>query len=230
MTTLAPSSMSLTDVPSLPCTPPASVGPSSPARAADQIDIAPPPYLEAQDEPDPMANESAQLQDESVTLTINAPHEIRGDSNVASVMPLVDATRYCTVLLTSIKQLMQRDDTMGHVPRPPLNLVINCGVTVVGDRNFIGTPLPRPQQALPGLRMVNGSLVPGRAGIASQGGVATGRSVQNLPPVVAGAKRPAPSGGEAMQSAPKARRTLERPDPSAESQVVRQGEVKKEEA
>nr|POE47484.1 hypothetical protein CFP56_00815 [Quercus suber] len=191
-------------------TPPVYVRPSLDAQTTDQPDTAPSPYVQARNNPAPLpADELPNPYDEPITLTVNVPYEIKGDLNVANVVPLVDATRYCTVLLTSIKQLVQQDGALARVPRPQINLVVNCGVSVVGDRNFIGAPVPRPQLVL-------------------ATGVVNGERLQQAVPVLAGTKRSAQAYGQRSAPATKVRKTSRRSNSSEASVAVQEDEVKKE--
>ncbi|KAI7388963.1 hypothetical protein KC328_g8683 [Hortaea werneckii] len=93
-------------------------------------------------------------------LTLNAAHNIQGSNNLVptSPSPLADATRFTTLLLAAVKQL-NAAATSDPVPpssrifpaaakrAPPLtvDLTINCGITIIGDRNVVGNVSLKPK-------------------------------------------------------------------------------------
>lgn len=114
---------------------------------------APPPYSEHDSDSD---GEDEDDDDEpsspTMKLTINAGHSIHGTNNLVptSPSPLADATKFSTLLLHAINQLNNPNlgATAGNArPRRTLkvDLTINCGITVVGDRNVIGNVGVRPK-------------------------------------------------------------------------------------
>lgn len=102
-------------------------------------------------EPDDQHSPSSPLK-----LTLNAAHNIQGFNNLVptSPSPLADATRFTTLLLAAVKQLNSASglaSSPGRFPaskRSPLlnvDLTINCGVTIVGDRNVVGNVSLKPK-------------------------------------------------------------------------------------
>lgn len=114
---------------------------------------APPPYTatdedsESDDDLDDMDDEE---DDSSIPmkLTVNAAHNIQGCNNLVptSPHPLADATKFSTLLLHAVNQInaanaaANSDVECSSKRRRPLKieLTVNCGITVVGDRNVIG--------------------------------------------------------------------------------------------
>ncbi|RMY66614.1 hypothetical protein D0863_08320 [Hortaea werneckii] len=99
-------------------------------------------------------------------LTLNAAHNIQGCNNLVptSPSPLADATRFSTLLLAAVQQLnaaaaaAAASEPPSHPfpsssrrspasKRAPLSvdLTINCGVTIVGDRNVVGNVCLKPK-------------------------------------------------------------------------------------
>ncbi|KAI6899506.1 hypothetical protein KC318_g19736, partial [Hortaea werneckii] len=90
---------------------------------------------------------------------LNAAHNIQGSNNLVptSPSPLADATRFTTLLLAAVKQL----NSAASEPVPPssrifpaaakrapllnVDLTINCGTTIVGDRNVVGNVSLKPK-------------------------------------------------------------------------------------
>ncbi|KAM3418736.1 hypothetical protein BST61_g4710 [Cercospora zeina] len=105
-------------------------------------EAAPPPYSATDDDSDDEADEDEQSL--PMKLTINAAHNIQGCNNLVptSVSPLADATKFSTILLQAISQIngAQGATNLASKPRRALkvDLTINCGITIVGDRNVIG--------------------------------------------------------------------------------------------
>ncbi|KAI5369288.1 hypothetical protein Slin15195_G001640 [Septoria linicola] len=117
------------------------------------LETAPPPYSAAEDDSD-----SEDEDDEPalpIKLTINAAHNIQGCNNLVptSPSPLADATKFGTILLQAVNQINAANAAAvcngagSPKPRRPLkvDLTINCGVTVVGDRNVIGNVGLKPR-------------------------------------------------------------------------------------
>ncbi|KAF2161788.1 hypothetical protein M409DRAFT_58864 [Zasmidium cellare ATCC 36951] len=112
---------------------------------------APPPYSESD-----MDSDDEDSDDESsppVKLIVNAAHSIQGSGNLVptSATPLADATKFSTLLLHAVNQInaVNNKSSTSATPtcRRPLkvDLTINCGVTVVGDRNVIGNVGLKPK-------------------------------------------------------------------------------------
>lgn len=115
----------------------------TPPTEAPEID--PPPYAasEASDSDDEDDNEPATR---PLKLTINAAHSIHGSNNLVPTppTPLADATKFSTLLLHAVNQI---NNAVAASPRRPLrvDLTINCGITVIGDRNVVGAVGLRPK-------------------------------------------------------------------------------------
>ncbi|KAK1062837.1 hypothetical protein LTR74_009917 [Friedmanniomyces endolithicus] len=151
------------------------------------------------DEPDdiPVPNKPTTMSSSSpppLTLTINAAHQIQGSNNLVPTSPsiLADARNFSVLLLAAVQQL-NASAAKGGKKGVRVDLTINCGVTVVGDRNVIGNV---------GLRA--------RAGVAGQGVEGGGVGpVASAPDGVtaAGAKRRAEDEGDAVDGGePEAKR------------------------
>ena len=157
-------------------------------------ETAPPPYApsEADDnseEEDDDDDENASSSPSPLKLTINAAHSIQGSNNLVPTTPspLADATRFSTILLAAAQQLNNATGAASSSRKRALkvDLTINCGVTVVGDRNVVGPMgLKRREPA---------QAVAGPGAVAGQGR-----------DTVAGAKRKADgNGGDGLEPAAK---------------------------
>ena len=100
----------------------------------------PPPYTPSDDDEDMDSDTDSDADAPScpLKLTINAAHSIRGSNNLVptSPAPLADATKFSTLLLHSINQINNAQVKSRRALR--VDLTINCGITVIGDRNVIG--------------------------------------------------------------------------------------------
>ena len=98
-------------------------------------DSAPPPYTSSDDDSDDSDDDEPTC---PLNVTINAANSIRGSNNLVptSASPLSDATKFSTILLHAIKQL---NAASGSGRKLKVDLTINCGVTIVGDRNVVGS-------------------------------------------------------------------------------------------
>ena len=109
-----------------------SLAPKSPIEA-------PPPYTSSEADSDSDDDEEEDEPESPLSLTINAAHSIQGSNNLVptSPTPLADATRFSSLLLHAVNQM---NNTATTKPRRKLkvDLTINCGITVIGDRNVIG--------------------------------------------------------------------------------------------
>jgi len=125
-------------------------------------DTAPPPYSssEADDSSDEDDEDDTDGDDDTDTpfkLTFNAASHIQGNSNLIPTSPssLADATRFSTLLLAAVNQINNRlasgattAASGGKSARRrglKLDLTINCGVTIIGDRNVVGNFGLRPK-------------------------------------------------------------------------------------
>lgn len=118
-------------------------------------DVAPPAYC-AEEEQDaaPMASEDDEYEKDPspITLTLNARTDVQGEGNLIAAPALADATRFSALLLAAVQslnakaeaeaQLVSATATAGEgiKVRPVLNvnIVLDCGVTIRGDRNVVG--------------------------------------------------------------------------------------------
>lgn len=128
----------------------------------------PPPYgdsendSEAEDDDD---NDDDDEQDNSTSpplkLTINAAQTVHGSGNLVPTSPnaTTDATKLSIVILNAIDKLNagQSKHTLN------VNLTINCGINIVGNRNVVGNIALRPKSpmALQGLNIPTGNVAAG---------------------------------------------------------------------
>ncbi|GAB1739405.1 hypothetical protein NU219Hw_g4365t1 [Hortaea werneckii] len=127
-------------------------------------DSAPPPYMPSEhDDYEDDSDEDNEPDDQHppstpLKLTLNAAHNIQGCNNLVptSPSPLADATRFTTLLLAAVKQLnsaselasssaSRRFPASKRAPPLTVDLTINCGVTIVGDRNVVGNVSLKPK-------------------------------------------------------------------------------------
>ncbi|KAI7483861.1 hypothetical protein KC351_g4860 [Hortaea werneckii] len=132
-------------------------------------DSAPPPYMpsEHDDYEDDFDSDSDEDNEpihhqptppSPLKLTLNAAHNIQGCNNLVptSPSPLADATRFTTLLLAAVQQLnAAASEPLASISsrrspaskRGPLtvDLTINCGITIVGDRNVVGNVCLKPK-------------------------------------------------------------------------------------
>lgn len=119
--------------------------------------MAPPPYSPS--ETDGASDDDDDEEDgpssSPLKLTINAAHSIQGSNNLVptSPTPLADATKFSTILLTAIKQLNTVHELAEGYSRRALkvDLAINCGITVIGDRNVVGNVGLKPKAPAQGV-------------------------------------------------------------------------------
>ncbi|KAK3112093.1 hypothetical protein LTR53_011988 [Teratosphaeriaceae sp. CCFEE 6253] len=143
-------------------------------RSTDLI-APPPPYT-----PSDTDGEDADSDPEDVPaplkLTVNAAHSVQGSNNLLPTSPtaLSDATRFSTLLLAAIHQINNAASAKRSLK---VDLTINCGVTVIGDRNVIGNVGLKPKSPSPPAALV-----------AAGPGIAATTSVRPAS-AVAGAKR-----------------------------------------
>ncbi len=102
-------------------------------------DTAPPPY---EDDSDSESDDvDSTTQSSPLKVTINAAHQIQGNNNLVPTSPtaLADAAKFSTILLHSLNAINNAAGQGAQQRRPvKLDLTINCGITVVGDRNVVG--------------------------------------------------------------------------------------------
>ena len=104
-------------------------------------DTAPPAYT-AEPPEDNMSDFEAEDDPSPISLTFKAGTQIEGTGNMIATPPLADATRLSTLLLAAVQRLntvkTEATETGSQPPVLHVNLTINCGITVNGDRNVIG--------------------------------------------------------------------------------------------
>ena len=107
----------------------------------------PPPYApsDSGEDSDNDEHEEDEPASSPLKLTINAAHSIQGSNNLVptSPTPLADATKFGTILLHAVKQLNNAHVKSGRAVK--VDLTINCGITIVGDRNVIGNVGLKPK-------------------------------------------------------------------------------------
>lgn len=107
----------------------------------------PPPYTESESDSDSDSDDD-ESDEEPMKLVINANHSIHGSNNLVPTSPsaLSDATKFSTILLNAITQLNGAAGAQTGQARPlRVDLTINCGIAVVGNRNVIGNVGLRPK-------------------------------------------------------------------------------------
>ena len=106
----------------------------------------PPPYSDAD-------SDAGDYEQTHHKLTINAEHKITGQGNLVTLNPsfLADATRFSAILLQTIAKLNSAANADGDGQARPLcvDLTINCGVTVIGNRNVVGNIGLKPKAPVP---------------------------------------------------------------------------------
>jgi cytoskeletal protein RodZ len=155
------------------------------------IDTAPPPpYTETSDTDEDSDDDD---EEEPMKLVINANHTVHGSNNLVPTSPstLADATKFSAILLSAVTQLNNAvaaaNAQTGQLHCLRVDLTINCGIAVVGDRNVIGNIGLKPKA--PTLTP-NGFTPP----------AATGDAVMGAESAVAGAKRKANDDDENVSS------------------------------
>ncbi|TKA72035.1 hypothetical protein B0A55_05739 [Friedmanniomyces simplex] len=114
----------------------------------------PPPYTPSDTDSDNDGDDDPEAADEDaftsspLRLTINAAHQIQGSNNLVPTSPsaLADASKFSALLLTAVNQLNAAPDAKRRLK---VDLTINCGITVIGDRNVIGNVGLKPKSQLP---------------------------------------------------------------------------------
>lgn len=113
---------------------------------------APPPYTPADSDDDSDGDQEDDDSSPPVKLTINAAHSIQGSNNLVptSPTPLADATKFGAILLQAVNQINNVTSAPNLQGRRAVrvDLTINCGITVVGDRNVIGNVGLKPKAAM----------------------------------------------------------------------------------
>lgn len=110
-----------------------------PPTVHEPIDTAPPPPYTNADDSDSDSDSSED--EEPMKLIINANNSVHGSNNLVptSQSTLADATKFSAILLNTIAQLNNAaNDQTSLSRRLHVDLTINCGITVVGNRNVVG--------------------------------------------------------------------------------------------
>ncbi|KAF2094922.1 hypothetical protein NA57DRAFT_80089 [Rhizodiscina lignyota] len=105
-----------TPITSLPTPPPAYTRFSSPFSGSD-------------------LSEDPDMDTPTTTFRIDATTTIQGSNNVVS---LVDSTRLIAMFSAALVQARAQAPTENNTPRN-INVELNCGITIVGDRNIVGS-------------------------------------------------------------------------------------------
>ncbi|KAG9574421.1 hypothetical protein KCU77_g13998, partial [Aureobasidium melanogenum] len=102
----------------------------------------PPPAYSAEETLSDLEDEEEDEDPSPVTLIHNADTKVHGTGNMIATPPLADATRLSTLLLAAVQSLnaakTSASESGSRTPVLQVNLTINCGITVVGDKNVIG--------------------------------------------------------------------------------------------
>jgi len=110
----------------------------------------PPPAYTAEDNLIDSEDEHEDEDPSPVTLVLNADTKVHGTGNMIATTPLSDATRLSALLLAAVQSLngakTSAIESGSATPILQVNLTINCGVTVIGDKNVVGY---KTQGALP---------------------------------------------------------------------------------
>jgi hypothetical protein len=106
-------------------------------------DIPPPAYTAEDNFPDSEDEDEDEDEDPSpIALILNADTKVHGTGNIIATLPLADATRLSALLLAAVQSLnaarTNATESGSSTPVLQVNLTINCGVTVIGDKNVIG--------------------------------------------------------------------------------------------
>ena len=116
-------------------------------QAQAHQDLAPPPPYEEEDSTHDSDDEDED-DEPPLKLTLNAAHSIHGSNNLVPTSPtaLSDATHFSTLLLHAVQKLNEAADASPTSKRRlNVELTINCGVTIVGNRNVVGNVSLKPK-------------------------------------------------------------------------------------
>ncbi|KAG9826291.1 hypothetical protein KCU98_g16697, partial [Aureobasidium melanogenum] len=107
-----------------------------------QLSDIPPPAYSAEETFTDLEDEEEDEDPSPVTLILNADTKVHGTGNMVATPPLADATRLSTLLLAAVQSLnaakTSASESGSPTPVLQVNLTINCGITVIGDKNVIG--------------------------------------------------------------------------------------------
>ncbi|KAK3077540.1 hypothetical protein LTS18_009961, partial [Coniosporium uncinatum] len=73
-------------------------------------------------------------------LNINASTTIHGSNNLVSI-PQLDSARLSAILVSALRQHAAQSQTMkadGSMRAAKVNVEIDCGISITGDRNVVG--------------------------------------------------------------------------------------------
>ncbi|KJX93490.1 hypothetical protein TI39_contig4307g00001 [Zymoseptoria brevis] len=143
-------------------------------------------YDDEDEEDDQSTADTSPLSSLPLKLTINAANRIQGSHNLVpiSATPLADASNFSSLLLQAVSQLNAVAAAgQGRSPRSlKVDLTINCGITVIGDRNVVGNIGLRPKPGTPIANMTDPTSVTEDSELAT---------APTTPGVTVGAKRKA---------------------------------------
>ena len=97
-------------------------------------DSAPPPAYSARPDLGTDMDDEEDGPEPSTTITVNASTNIQGSSNLTNLTH-TDPARLVAIVLGALNTSSARASRRGDV-----HLNINCGITIVGDRNLVGAP------------------------------------------------------------------------------------------
>jgi hypothetical protein len=107
-----------------------------------QLSDLPPPAYTAEDNLTDSEDGDEDEDPSPVTLVLNADTKVHGTGNMIATPPLADATRLSALLLAAVQSLNAAKtsgaESGSTIPMLQVNLTINCGITVIGDKNVIG--------------------------------------------------------------------------------------------
>lgn len=105
-------------------------------------EVLPPPYTPPVED---MFGDDGEEEESTVpttNITINAPTSVHGSHNVVSLSSM-DPSRLTAILMSALNQKLQQTEQQNNY-----NIQLNCGITVMGDRNVIGNVGVRSRPAL----------------------------------------------------------------------------------
>lgn len=115
----------------------------------------PPPPYEAADSDDEYGDDYGDPDSQPpspLKLTINAANAIQGSNNLVPTSPtaIADATRFSAILLQTVSHINHLAQVgIAQSPRTmKIDLTINCGLTIVGDRNVVGNVGLKPKSPM----------------------------------------------------------------------------------
>jgi len=100
----------------------------------------PPPYTPADDSASDADSDTEEEETDDLHLKINASTTIHGSNNLVSI-PQLDSARLSAILVSALRQHAGQSQTMksdGSMRATKVNVEINCGISITGDRNVVG--------------------------------------------------------------------------------------------